>query len=95
MSELIKCKACNANMGVTAEKCMNCGTANPSIVELKNKQQTTYKLIAGIVIIIGLVWLMTDYFSPYKKCLREGNESGLLKPSFVEGMCKMAAYKNK
>jgi hypothetical protein len=82
-------------MGISAEKCMHCGTANPRIVELKNKQQTTYKLIVGALVAVGLIWFMTDYFSPYKRCLREGNESGLLKPSFVESMCKLAAYKNK
>jgi len=95
MAGLIKCEACNADMGITAEKCMNCGTANPKIVELKNKQLTTYKLIAGGVILIGLIWFMSDYFSPYKRCLREGSKSGVLNPSFVEGICKMAAYKNK
>jgi hypothetical protein len=95
MSGLIKCEACNADMGITAEKCMNCGTANPRVIELKNKQKSTYKLIAGAIVVIGLIWFLSDYFSAYNRCLREGNKSGLLKQSFVESMCKMAEYKNK
>jgi len=93
MSELIKCEACNADMGITAEKCMTCGTANPIVVDLRNKKKSTYKLIAGAVVAAGLVWFLIDYSSAYNKCLREGNKSGLLNPSFVEGMCKLAEYK--
>ena len=95
MTGLIKCEACNSDMGITAEKCMHCGTANPRIVDLKNKKQATYKLIVGAIILIGTIWFLADYFSTYKSCLREGNKSGLLNPSFVEGMCRMATNKNK
>jgi hypothetical protein len=60
----------------------------------KESLQKKIKLIGlGFVALIA-IYFFVDYNSTYKKCMREGNSSGLLKESFVESMCKMATSKN-
>ena len=42
---LIKCPACNKDLGISAEKCMHCGTGNPKIVAQResSKKNQTYR----------------------------------------------------
>ncbi len=93
MSEIIKCLACDADMGITAEKCMKCGTPNPKILEQKKSSQQKLIGIGLIVAIVAGIYFIVDYNSAYNKCLREGNKSGLLNKKFVESMCQLAKIK--
>ena len=87
MNQLIKCKACDADMGITAEKCMKCGTPNPKFIAAKNAELAKYQVIGIIFLIFVAIIFFADYMSPYKKCVRVGSEGGVLKKEFVESVC--------
>lgn len=97
MSQLIKCKACDADMGIAAEKCMRCGTPNP-IVEA-NKSQTVAYIIGGAAAFL-LIGFALYYTSDYQQCYRsmESEKLGYLplwKIEYIEEKCRDSAFVEK
>ena len=90
---LMKCVACGNDMGVLAEKCMNCGTANPKLVTKRKNQNNQIKVILIVAAVIGAIYFVKVYNSPYNKCMREGASSGLLNEKYYTSLCELTRIK--